>query len=676
VDHDAEAAAPDHSAQIVAGLRAQLAERTRELAEAQAQQAATAEVLKLISGSRLALDGILQAVIESAATLCQAQRGFLFRRDGAVLYPAASHAASEDEREHFARLAIPITDPSRVTARAVREARTVHIPDTLADPVRRTNPSVIRTGSRSELAVPLLREGDPIGVIALVRTTLKPFSAKEIELVETFADQSVIAIENARLFEELQQRNRELSEALEQQTAVAEVLRAISRAGFDLQAVLDTLTASVARLLRAESAVIFQRAGEVLRAVALVGSPDEQAYARTWAFRLDLRSLPVQVMAERRPIAYIMRPSDPRLERLDPHVRETAELFGLRSILAAPLLRESEVIGVIQVHTREERRYTPQEMRLLQTFADQAVIALENARLIEEIRAKSRELGELNKQLDEANRHKSAFVASMSHELRTPLNAIIGYSEMLQEEAEELGQERMTADLGKVNAAGKHLLSLINNILDLSKIEAGRMDLYLEDFAVADLIRDVVAVVQPLVEQKGNTLVVEADDDVGVMHADLTKVRQALFNLLSNAAKFTEQGTITLRIEGPHPPTPSPNIGRGGARGNPPGLGSPLQVLGEGLGVGAYTFTVADTGIGMTEEQQARLFQAFTQAEAETARRFGGTGLGLALSREFCRMMGGDIAVQSAPGLGSTFTIRLPARVEDTGRDVVAPMTS
>ena len=229
----------------------------------------------------------------------------------------------------------------------------------------------------------------------------------------------------------------------------------------------------------------------------------------------------------------------------------------------------------------------------------------------------------------------------MSHELRTPLNAIIGYSEMLQEEAEDLGAEQFTDDLQKINAAGKHLLGLINDILDLSKIEAGKMELYLEDFEVAGLVRDVAAVVQPLVGKNANRLVVRCPDDIGTMRADLTKVRQALFNLLTNACKFTEQGTVRLTV----------------ARETMDGRDWLM-------------FSVSDTGIGMTPEQLARLFEAFTQADASTTRRYGGTGLGLAISRRFCRMMGGDVTVESEAGRGSTFTIRLPAQVTAPTRRV------
>jgi PAS domain S-box-containing protein len=231
---------------------------------------------------------------------------------------------------------------------------------------------------------------------------------------------------------------------------------------------------------------------------------------------------------------------------------------------------------------------------------------------------------------EDANRAKSSFLANMSHELRTPLNAITGYSELLQEEAEDLGMERFIPDLKKINTAGKHLLALINDVLDLSKIEAGKMTLYIEEIDLVEVVQDVVETVRPLVERQGNALTVSVSSDIGVMHSDLVKLRQILFNLLSNSAKFTESGTVRL------------DVSRDG---------------------GCVIFRVEDTGIGMSEQQRARLFTEFTQADDSTTRRFGGTGLGLTITKRFCDMMSGEISVASEVGQGSVFTVCLPAEL-------------
>ena len=256
-----------------------------------------------------------------------------------------------------------------------------------------------------------------------------------------------------------------------------------------------------------------------------------------------------------------------------------------------------------------------------------------NSRDITE-RKRAMEMERAKDAADAANQAKSQFLANMSHELRTPLNAILGYSEMLQEEAADLGQDAFLPDLAKIHGAGKHLLELINAVLDISKIEAGKMDLYLETFDVRKLVEEVVGIVQPLVAKNGNSFEMTGPADMGKIHADMTKVRQSLFNLLSNACKFTEHGKVGLEVKRE-----------------------------EAGGAGRVLFRVTDSGIGMTQEEIGRLFEAFTQADASMTRRFGGTGLGLVISRRFCRMMGGDITVESEPGHGSTFTISLPAVV-------------
>jgi signal transduction histidine kinase/CheY-like chemotaxis protein len=308
-------------------------------------------------------------------------------------------------------------------------------------------------------------------------------------------------------------------------------------------------------------------------------------------------------------------------------------VLALQAFLAVTPLSALILSAVVTARRRAERMLAEHNQTLEQQVGERT---RELSQTLDHLAHATREAQEARATAEEANRAKSQFLANMSHELRTPLNAIIGYSEMLQEEATDLGSEDLTSDLEKINAAGKHLLALINDILDLSKIEAGRMELYLETFELSTMLQDIEATIRPLVEKNANTLVVHRPDNPGAMRADLTKVRQSLFNLLSNASKFTQRGTISL------------------------------DMTREAVnGVDWVTFCVSDTGIGMTPEQIAKLFQPFTQADVSTTRQYGGTGLGLTITQRFCQLMGGDIAVASALGQGSTFTIKLPAQVSD-----------
>jgi signal transduction histidine kinase len=419
----------------------------------------------------------------------------------------------------------------------------------------------------------------------------------------------------------------EVASLREEQTATAEILRVITSSSSEPGGVLQAITDAAVRLCGSMAAAISQVDGDAYVLVADTGlSLDMGVERQGWRRPLNARTTSAEAIRAARTV----HTRDARDPDHLAHYPDTP-LGQQRTSLHIPLRHDGKVIGVLSAFRGEVLPYTPAEISILETFADQAVIAIENARLFEQLQKANQRLGEANEQIAEASQHKSQFLANMSHELRTPLNAIIGYSEMLQEEAEDVGEEAFIPDLQKVNAAGKHLLGLINDILDLSKIEAGRMDLYLETFEIEGLARDVQAIIQPLMNKNANRLVVECPGDLGEMRADLTKVRQTLFNLLSNAAKFTDHGTITLTVQ----------------RESEDWL----------------RFAVADTGIGMTEEQLSRLFEAFSQAEASTRSQYGGTGLGLAISRAFCHMMGGDLTVECVYGQGSTFTVRLPTRV-------------
>src|SRR5262245_664267 len=472
--------------------------------------------------------------------------------------------------------------------------------------------SAVELGNyRAVLAVPMLKENELIGSINIQRQQAQPFTQQQIDLVATFADQAVIAIENTRLLNELR-------ESLQQQTATADVLKVISRSTFDLQTVLDTLVESAARLCEADQAVIGRPQGATYYIEASYGlSPQFAEFVANHPAEIDGSSVSGRVLAERKIVHVPDVLADPE------YTYVTQTVAGFRTLLGVPMLREGAPIGVITLARNSVRPFTDRQIELVVTFADQAGIAIENVRLFDEIQDKSR-------QLQLASEHKSQFLASMSHELRTPLNAIIGLTEMMVSNAARFGTEKALEPLRRVNAAGTHLLSLINEILDLSKIEAGKLDLNLEPVNLAKLIDEVVGTAGQLAEKNKNRLLVEAQENLGRLTADSMRLKQILLNLLRNACKFTKEGEVALHV----------------------------RKVADGREW--VELAVADTGIGMTAEQQAKLFQDFTQADSLTARRYGGTGLGLAISRKLARMMGGDVTVTSDPGKGSVFTVRLP----------------
>jgi signal transduction histidine kinase/CheY-like chemotaxis protein len=597
-----------------------------ELRESLQQQTATADVLKVISRSTFNLQAVLDTLVQSATRLCEADGAHIFRWSDDCYQLVASCGYSPEYREYMGRQRIRASKESLI-GRTALEGKTVHIWDTLSDPEYKMHEAQHLGGFRTMLGVPLLREGVPIGILSVTRSAARPFSNKQIELVETFADQAVIAIENVRLFDEVQARTRELSQSIGELQALGEVSQAVNST-LDAETVLTTIVAKATQLSNTDAGAIyvFDEPSREFRLRATYGMDD------TIIAAIRDRHIRIGETAIGRAVEQRMPVQIPDVQNDPSSVLDVIVRAGFRALLAVPLLATDRIVGALVVRRKAPGEFPKGTVDLLQTFAAQSVLAIQNARLFQEIEGKGR-------QLAEASQHKSQFLANMSHELRTPLNAIIGVSEMLREDAEALNQDLEPFD--RVLGAGRHLLALINDILDLSKIEAGRMELQLESFPLAPLIKEVAKTIEPMATKNGNRIVIDPGPELGTIQADQIRVRQALLNLASNASKFTDKGTVTIAAQ------PQRNEGRDW-----------------------ITIAVTDTGIGMTEQQLGRLFQEFSQADASTTRKYGGTGLGLVISRRFCQMMGGDITVESQQGKGSTFTIHLP-RIVQTGESPV-----
>jgi GAF domain-containing protein len=486
-----------------------------ELRESLQQQTATADVLKVISRSTFDLQTVFDALVDSAARLCEAESAFIYQYGGNVLRMAAGYNVSPGLREFEDRNPLRLARDSGA-GRAALERRTIHIADVQADP-EYTYGAAWVSPYRTVLAVPMLRDDELLGAVIVFRHEVRPFTDKQTELLTTFADQAAIAIQNVRLFDEVQERTRELTETLEHQTATSEVLNVITRSPTDAQPVFDAIVQSAARLCEAVFSGVFLYDGDLLHVAATHNFTPEvlNELFQTYPKRPDRSVLAGRAVLDGR-IAHV---PDVLADREYAHQLALAGKW--RAGLAVPMLKDGKSVGAISVARAEPVPFSERQVQLLTTFADQAVIAIENVRLFNEIQDKSR-------QLAEASERKSQFLASMSHELRTPLNAIIGLTEMMVANAPRFGTEKALEPLRRVNAAGTHLLSLINEILDLSKIEAGKLELNPEPVDLPRLIDEVIGTAGQLAEKNKNRLIVGAQENVGALTADSMRLKQIL----------------------------------------------------------------------------------------------------------------------------------------------------
>ncbi len=592
-------------------------ERTRQVSEALEQQTATSEILGVISRSHTDVQPVFDTIAAAATDLCAAENAGVFLFDGTLIHFAAHYHWTAKDLDAIREVFPRPPGPETVTARAILTRAVAHTVDIAAEPGYEFR-GFVEQGFRTILSVPMLRDGEPIGAISVTRREAVPFTDKQITLLKTFADQAVIAVENVRLFKELEARTGELTRSVEQLTALGEVSQAVSST-LDVETVLDTIVSRANQLAGADACGIYEYDEDAqMFHVRATHNFDAAFVARLQAMplhkgegasgRATEAHEPIQIADITAPGAYESR------------VRDLLIGAGYRAVLSVPLLREEQIIGSLTLTRKAPGEYSPEVIEVLKTFATQSALAIQNARLFREIADKSR-------QLEVASRHKSEFLANMSHELRTPLNAIIGFSEVLNERMFGELNEKQAEYLRDIHASGQHLLSLINDILDLSKVEAGRMELELTDFDLPMTIDNALTLVRERASRRGVTLTSTVGERVGSVRGDERKMKQVLLNLLSNAIKFTPDGG---RVE-----------------------------VAAARDTEAVEVSVSDTGVGIAPEDLEAVFEEFRQVGASAAKQEG-TGLGLALTRKFIELHGGKIWVTSQLGAGSTFTFTLP----------------
>jgi signal transduction histidine kinase len=598
---------------------AALTQAHAQVTESLEQQTATAEILRVIAASPTDIQSVLDSVAESAGRLCEASDTQVYRLDADELRLVAHYGAIPTGP--VGEFTVPVI-PGVVSGRTVLERRIVHLADLQLEENEFPVGSQLarRFGYRASLSVPLMREGRPLGAIHLRRTEARLFTERQIALLQTFADQAAIAIENVRLFTDLQTRTQELTRSVGQLTALGEVARAVSST-LELQTVLSTIVSRAIQLSGTDGGSVYEY-DEATEEFSLRASRNlPEAYVeQVRDTRPRKGESAVGRVAQSREPVQIADISDPAA--YESRVRNMLLQIGLRSLLAVPLIAEDQLVGALIVMRRRTGTFAAEEVALLQTFATQSALAIQNARLFREIEDKSR-------QLEAASQHKSEFLANMSHELRTPLNAIIGFSEVLTDRMFGELNEKQEEYLKDIYASGTHLLSLINDILDLSKIEAGRMELELTDFHLPTALDNAMTLVRERATRRGIALHANVGDRLGEIRADERKIRQVVLNLLSNAIKFTPEGGL---IE-----------------------------VGAVSKDGFVEVSVSDTGIGIAPEDQEKVFEEFRQV-GTAAKKVEGTGLGLTLCRKFVELHGGRIWVKSELGAGSTFTFTIPVR--------------